>query len=144
MYQFSRAMYRQLAPEIAGGATTERTVANHEAVLRECESTIERLARDPFHYRFPARTLFRDLRPYFPVASLLRVRCVVDRYVAAADEWLTVERNRRFTLSGVGGACRALTRQGTPCQREALSLNGYCSSHQHLAETEDHELLAVG
>ena len=33
--------------------------------------------------------------------------------------------------------CRATTRRGTPCQRTPLPHNGYCPSHQHLAETED-------
>jgi hypothetical protein len=29
-----------------------------------------------------------------------------------------------------------------PCQRMPLAHNGYCPSHQHLAETEDLELAA--
>jgi hypothetical protein len=33
--------------------------------------------------------------------------------------------------------CRATTRRGTPCQRTPLPHNGYCPSHQHLAETEE-------
>ncbi|MDX6722143.1 MAG: hypothetical protein QOD73_547, partial [Solirubrobacteraceae bacterium] len=36
--------------------------------------------------------------------------------------------------------CRATTRRGTPCQRVPLHTNGYCPSHQHLAETEELEL----
>ena len=36
--------------------------------------------------------------------------------------------------------CRAVTRKGTACQRTPLAANGYCPSHQHLAETEDREL----
>ena len=35
--------------------------------------------------------------------------------------------------------CRATTRRGTPCQRTPLPHNGYCPSHQHLAETEDEQ-----
>ena len=35
--------------------------------------------------------------------------------------------------------CRASTRKGTPCQRMPLPHNGYCPSHQHLAETEEFE-----
>jgi hypothetical protein len=38
--------------------------------------------------------------------------------------------------------CRATTRRGTPCQRTPLPHNGYCPSHQHLAETEDVQLAA--
>ena len=33
--------------------------------------------------------------------------------------------------------CRATTRKGTPCRRMPLPRNGYCPSHQHLAETEE-------
>jgi hypothetical protein len=36
--------------------------------------------------------------------------------------------------------CRATTRRGTACQRKPLHHNGYCPSHQHLAETEEIEL----
>ena len=39
--------------------------------------------------------------------------------------------------------CRATTRKGTACQRVPLPHNGYCPSHQHLAETEDPELVAA-
>ena len=39
--------------------------------------------------------------------------------------------------------CRATTRRGTPCQRMPLPHNGYCPSHQHLAETEDAEALEL-
>ena len=35
--------------------------------------------------------------------------------------------------------CRAMTRKGSACQRMPLPHNGYCPSHQHLAETEDSE-----
>jgi hypothetical protein len=37
--------------------------------------------------------------------------------------------------------CRATTRRGTACQRMPLHHNGYCPSHQHLAETEEIELV---
>jgi len=36
-----------------------------------------------------------------------------------------------------------LTRKGAACQRVPLPRNGYCPSHQHLAETEDRELAAA-
>jgi hypothetical protein len=40
-------------------------------------------------------------------------------------------------LTGQKQDCRATTRKGTPCQRMPLPHNGYCPSHQHLAETEE-------
>jgi hypothetical protein len=42
-----------------------------------------------------------------------------------------------------GANVRATTRRGTPCQRMPLPHNGYCPSHQHLAETEDAEALEL-
>jgi hypothetical protein len=143
MYQFSRAMYRQLAPAILEGSTSERTAANHETVLRACETAIRRLANDPEHYRHPARSLFRDVRPFLQVCALLNARGVIEQCLAAATEWLELERLRKHRLNGGAWACRALTRQGTACQREAVAPNGYCPSHQHLAETEECELVAV-
>ena len=45
-----------------------------------------------------------------------------------------------FDLAGNPLQCRASTRKGTQCQRVPLPHNGYCPSHQHLAETEEVEL----
>jgi hypothetical protein len=36
-----------------------------------------------------------------------------------------------------------MTRKGAACQRTPLAHNGYCPSHQHLADTEDQELVAA-
>ena len=36
--------------------------------------------------------------------------------------------------------CGARTRAGTACRRAPQPANGYCPSHQHLAETEEVEL----
>ena len=71
-----------------------------------------------------------------------RVLRTVEQYLRYADEFL---RNRPQTgLDAYGNPlqCRASTRKGTPCQRMPLPHNGYCPSHQHLAETEDLELAA--
>ena len=44
-----------------------------------------------------------------------------------------------YDIEGNRLECRATTRRGTPCQRTPLPQNGYCPSHQHLAETEELE-----
>ena len=67
MYQVSRAIYRELSPDITGGRE------EHEAVLRACEATIERMVGDQHYFARPARTLFRDLRPYFDINDWPRV-----------------------------------------------------------------------
>ena len=137
MYQVSRAIYRELARDIAGGRD------EHEAVLHACEAAVERMVGDTHYFARPARTLFRDLRPHFDIADWPRVWHVVHRYVSATQHVL--ERLPRTGLDANGNPlqCLATTRRGTPCQRVPLHSNGYCPSHQHLAETEEVEMLAM-
>jgi hypothetical protein len=137
MYGFSRAIYRELADEIAEDPYAERPFANHERVLRACEAVVERMATDRHYFANPARTLFREIRAYFPVCSQLRVLRVVERYLASVDEFLSRLPKNGFDVNGNPLQCRASTRRGTPCQRMPLPRNGYCPSHQHLVETEE-------
>ena len=88
MYGFSRAIYRELADEIIEDPHSARRCTNHERVLRECEAAVARLATDRQYFARPARTLFREIRLYFPMSSQLRVLQVVEHYVALADEFL--------------------------------------------------------
>jgi hypothetical protein len=138
MYHFSRAIYREIQAYIDPEATCQGTPA-HEHVLRSCESTIQRLATDRHYFARPARTLFSDIRTCFPMAAQPRVWVVVQRYLACAEDYLA-----RLPVHGIDGSgqplpCRATTRRGTTCQRTPLAHNGYCPSHQHLAETEEVE-----
>ena len=106
-------------------------------VLRSCELCVERLATDSHYFAKPTKTLFNDIRIYFPMSAQLRVYKTVDRYICFAREY--------FAANPVAERleCRATTRRGTPCQRTPLPHNGYCPSHQHLAETEElHQLAA--
>ena len=143
MYQFSRAIYRELADEIEGGLTTGDGRTRHAAVLRSCETCIERLVTDRHYFARPARTLFADIRIHFPMSAQTRVWAVVDRYIEAADEWLAHQPRHGYDASGNPLQCRATTRRGTACQRDPLAHNGYCPSHQHLAATEEVELVAA-
>jgi hypothetical protein len=137
MYQFSRAIYRELSPLID---TKPGARDGHAEVLHACESTIERLATDRHYFAKPARTLFNDIRANFPIGVQERVWSVVSAYVAAAQEWLARQPQHGYDIHGNPLECRATTRRGTPCQRMPLAHNGYCPSHQHLAETEELEL----
>jgi len=143
MYRFSRAIYRELAGDIAEYEVPCGDGTNHERVLRACESAVERLATDRHYFARPARTLFNDIRIYFPVCSQQRVWTVVERYMAFADEWFQRQPLRGFDINGNPLECRATTRKGTPCQRMPLPQNGYCPSHQHLVETEELEVAAA-
>mgnify|MGYP000946356795 FL=1 len=71
------------------------------------------------------------------MADQQRVWCVVERYLNLADAWLARLPEQGLDAFGNQLQCRATTRKGTACQRVPLARNGYCPSHQHLAETED-------
>jgi hypothetical protein len=141
MYQFSRAIYRQVAGDILEGEEgCLGHATNHERVLRACEAAVERLAYDRHYFARPARTLFNDIRVYFPMASQERVYMIIRRYLSCADEFLSRQPKTGYDVNGNPLQCRATTRKGTACQRVPLPHNGYCPSHQHLAETEDFEV----
>jgi hypothetical protein len=135
MYQFSRAIYRELARDVDASQCTTA----HLEVLQSCERTVERLVNDRHYFARPARTLFNDIRLHFPMAAQARVWAVVQHYVRAAEQWLDSLPQNGVDVNGQPLQCRATTRRGTACQRMPLAHNGYCPSHQHLAETEEVE-----
>ena len=111
----------------------------HAEVLHACEATIERLATDRHYFARPARTLFNDIRMHFPIGVQPRVWQVVHDV-----------RRRRPGLARQAAAAR-LRHQRQPARvprddppRNAVPArcrcahNGYCPSHQHLAETEEY------
>jgi hypothetical protein len=144
MYQYSRAIYRDLAPYIAESKVDAGGATNHEHVLRACEAAIERLATDRHYFAKPARTLFCDIRTYFPMSQQARVLSTVNLYVGLAQEFLAENPfEGHAAISDKPPTCRAMTRKGSACQRMPLPRNGYCPSHQHLADTEHSEQLAA-
>jgi hypothetical protein len=144
MYQFSRAIYREIAPQILAPTFGAATISNHAQVLRACEEVVERMATDRHSFARPARTLFCAIRSYFPMSAQKRVYQVVSLYLAYAEQFLEEHPLEAYTaVSGAPPQCRATTRKGTACQRVPLARNGYCPSHQHLADTEDRELAAA-
>ena len=144
MYEFSRAIYREIASDIVEDPHGDpvHPHCNHERVLRACESAIERLATDRHYFAKPTRTLFNDIRAYFPMSRQLHVLRVVEQYMRAADNFIVSQPPSGYDVFGNPVQCRASTRKGTPCQRIPLPANGYCPSHQHLAETEELDLAA--
>jgi hypothetical protein len=133
MYQVSRAIYRELSPDVVGGRGA------HAEVVRACESTIERLVEDRHYFARPARTLFHDVRPHLAFQAQGRAWQVIQAYLKLAEELLDQMPRNGCDANGNPLQCRATTRRGTPCQRVPLHSNGYCPSHQHLAETEQVE-----
>jgi len=143
MYQFSRGIYRELSPLVERSHVGRSQLEVQIALLRACETSIERLATDRHYFAHPARTLFGDIRCYFPVCRQEQVYQVVERYIMLADEFVAAMPPNGVDPNGNPLQCRAVTRKGTACQRAPLPLNGYCPSHQHLAETENCEIPAL-
>lgn len=131
MYQFSRAIYRDLAPHLGGTDAAAR-----QRVLDACECTMRRLLEDRRYFARPTKALFGELRVFFPMADQLLVYRTVDRHVKLAQRYLDTAPPEELQLEG-SRECRAHTRKGTPCQREPLPGRDYCPSHKHLEEDLD-------
>ena len=144
MYQFSRAIYRELSPHIVEPPATAEPCRHQMAVLKACEAVVTRLATEPHYFAHPAKTLFCDIRSYFLMTDLGYVYGVVNVYMTFAQQYMIENPSEGY--AAVGGPppqCRATTRKGSACQRAPLAHNGYCPSHQHLADTENREPLAA-
>ena len=133
MYQFSRAIYRELASEVQPDAAGSRC-ATRQRLLRECESAMERLASDRHYFARPVRTLFKDIRTLFPMSSQMRVYRVIEHHVSMAAEYVDSQAREGVTFDGAPLCCHATTRKGTSCQRVPLPGAKYCPSHKHLDE----------
>ena len=131
MYQYSRAIYRSLKGLIDPYVDAETALEYRRAVLTACEETVERLARDPRYFANPDRTLFQDIRRYFPITAQAQVAWVVTEGIGAAVDFIE-EQIEAGAFDGGASRCRATTRKGKPCQRAPLPDREYCPSHQHL------------
>lgn len=133
MYQFSRAIYRELSGEVGPGSVSTQCAAR-QRLLEECEAAMERLATDRHYFARPVRTLFNDIRCLFPMGSQLRVYNVIERQVTLAVEYVDSQAREGVTFDGSPLCCHATTRKGTSCQRVPLPGSKYCPSHKHLDE----------
>jgi hypothetical protein len=142
MYEFSRRLYRDLSPMICDRAVCFDGESNHEHVLHACEAAVERLATDRLYFARPSKALFKEIRVFFTIGEQRRVHEIVRRHLAAACAHFESLPLTGFDANGNRLVCRATTRRGTACQRMPLAHNGYCPSHQHLADTEEVALAA--
>jgi hypothetical protein len=143
MYQFSRSIYRSIAPAVVEAEHDPTGCRNKQFVLDACEETIRRLAIDRRYFARPARSLFQQVRGHFAITDQLRVWMVVDTNIKLALEYFE-RMPDGAALDGVVRECRAHTRKGTPCQREPLPGRDYCPSHKHLEEVFDGPPLPLG
>jgi hypothetical protein len=131
MYQFSRAIYRELSPRVLAEGT-RAACERRQRLLRDCESAMERLATDRHYFARPVRTLFNDVRALFPITAQLDVYRVVEHHVSLATEYVDSQAREGVTFDGSPLCCHATTRKGTSCQRVPLPGSKYCPSHKHL------------
>ena len=135
MYQFSRAIYRELAEEVSPGPTSD-IFNRRRRLLRDCETAMERLATDRHYFARPVRTLFNDIRTLFPMSKQALVYQVIEQHVLLAAEYVDSQAREGVTFDGSPLCCHATTRRGTSCQRVPLPGSRYCPSHKHLEESD--------
>lgn len=133
MYRFSRSIFREIGPLVQEDYRSNGTT-NRERVLESCESAIRRLACDRRYFAKPARTLFEDVRTYFPIKHQLHVYQVIESNLSLASSFLEALPPGSPEIEGEQAHCRAFTRKGTACQRQPLPGMDYCPSHKHLEE----------
>jgi len=88
MYQYSRAIYRSIKDLIDPWAEPEKQLEYRREVLAACEECVERLAKDPRYFAHPDRTLFQDIRRYFPITYQAQVAWAVSEGIGAAVEYI--------------------------------------------------------
>ena len=133
MYQFSRAVYRELSPLVTGPAHGCDQLSRRQ-LLESCETAFTRLASDRHYFARPTRSLFNDVRSHFPMNRQMEVYRVIDRYMHVAAEYVVQREREGLSIDGSPLCCHASTRKGTPCQRVPLPGSKYCPSHKHLEE----------
>ena len=131
MYQYSRAIYRSIKDLIdpyVDQRPTSSTAARCSRPARERWSGSPPIRTTS---RSPDRTLFADIRRYFPINVQAQVAWSVNQGVGAAVEFIE-EQIESGAFEGGIAHCHATTRKGKPCQRTPLPERDYCPSHQHL------------
>ena len=77
MYHYSRAIFRALKDMVEPQTDSVTPEEARRQVLEACERTVERIAEDPRYFARPARSLFEEIRFYFPITQQARVYFVV-------------------------------------------------------------------
>jgi hypothetical protein len=128
----SRSLYRELLPRLPESGTTERRAGDRRFLLEACEASLERLAFDPDACVNPARSLFREVRHLFAIDAQAGVWEVIRFHVTAGRALAS------RLESSLRRECQAITRQGTPCQREPTAGRRFCPSHYSLEDALAH------
>src|SRR5437588_2034335 len=97
MYQFSRSLYRELSSLVVGDRHASE-FENRQRFLNACEAAFKRLATDRHYFARPSRSLFNEVRPYFPITAQMRVYQVIDRYMAVATQYVDQREREGMSL----------------------------------------------
>ena len=92
---------------------------------------------DRHYFAKPVKTLFRDVRHFFPITEQMRVYRACERQMTEATEYVDSQLRTGVTFDGSPVCCHASTRRGTACQRMPLPGTRYCPSHKHLDDEFD-------
>ena len=130
MYQFSRSIYRALAPRVLAGEAGDGS-DRRQCVRDACEGAVLRLAQDHRYFPQPSRYLFLEVRRHFALGDQPWVYRLIDLHMRLALDYLA---NLPGPTNAFGEVrqCPAFTRRGTPCRREPLAGREFCPSHKHL------------
>ena len=116
MYQFSRSLYRELGPLVVAdryGTACD----NRQNFLASCENAFQRLASDRHYFARPSRTLFNDVRFFFPIAEQIRVFRVIEKYMRVATQFVDEREREGISLDG----CHSVVRGDEPARFERWS-----------------------
>ena len=135
MFHISRAIYRELAPDL--------DPAHREPVLRACEATVARLVHDRHYFAKPSRTLFDEIRWRIPLSAQRRAFAVIDRHLSATRRYLESSNEAMVELTGTRPTCRATTRRSGLCSHSPDPRTGYCRWHSHLVEEAEQDAVVL-
>jgi hypothetical protein len=127
-YGLSRSLYRAAA---ACATCAPLSGAERLRLLGACEYAIQRLVDTPESGRCVRRWLYREVQEAYALEDRPTLWATLRGMIDRAAELIEETQLEQVQL------CSALTRSGTPCQREARSGSEFCPSHRHL------ELVAV-
>ena len=142
MYQFSRAIFRELSNVLPPAEEPEATLAR-QRLLATCESMVERLALTWPYVGRPVRRLFYEIRHLFPIGAQLTVYRSCETHLGQALAYLESQWRDGIAPDGGPASCLASSRRGSPCRRRPAPESHYCPSHKHLEPTPE-EMARVG
>jgi len=131
MYQLSQGNLRSRAGTSSRMFRARRAPQTNEPVIRSCE-TLRRAAAGTGHYfAKPTTDDVQRHQVFVPMSAQLRVYKIVDRYMNVSARLL---RDQSATRAG---RLQKHHPSWHAVRADSVPHNGYCPSHQHMAEKEN-------